>query len=164
MDYLFSSKETTLLDVWVGSSLVCGSDHLAVVGTYQTVRNAGVSGTGKKKRIPCALRWTANDPVAWEKAVGGSGEFGADWRDPLAFLGFLARTADAHKTRRKCEKDQVVCDLKAQLRCASTAAERRRCNRLLWRRRRALARQRQVVFLVQRNARRNDLTCNGSVG
>ena len=30
-------------------------------------------GTGKKKRIPCALRWTANDPVAWEKAVGGSG-------------------------------------------------------------------------------------------
>ena len=66
--------------------------------------------------ICCALRWTANDPVVWEKAVGGSGEFGADWRDPLAFLGFLARTADAHKTRRKCEKDQVVCDLKTQLR------------------------------------------------
>ena len=113
------------------SSLVCGSDHLAVVGTYQTVRNGGVFGTGKKKRIPCALRWTANDPVAWEKAVGGSGEFGADWRDPLAFLSFLARTADAHKTRQKCEKDQVICDLTT----------------LLWRRRRAFARQRQVVFL-----------------
>ena len=150
MDYLFSLKETTLLDVWVDSSLVCGSDHLAVVGTYQTVRNVvffGVLGTGKKKRIPCALRWTANDPVAWEKAVGGSGKFGADCRDPLAFLGFLARTADAHKTRRKCEEDQVICDLKAQLHCATTAVERRRCNRLLWRRRIALARQRQVVFL-----------------
>ena len=141
VDYLFSSEETTLLELWVDSSLVCGSDHLAVVGAYQTVRNAGVSGAGKKKRIPCALLWTANDPVAWEKAVGGSGEFGADWRDPLAFLGFLARTADAHKTRRKCEEDQVICDLKAQLHCATTAAERRRCSRLLWRRRRALARQ-----------------------
>ena len=96
VDYLFSSEETTLLDVWVDSSLVCDSDHLAVVGTYQTVRNAGVFGTSKKKRIPCALRWTASDPVAWEKAVGCSGEFGADWRDPSAFLGFLARTADAH--------------------------------------------------------------------
>ena len=126
---------------------MCGSDHLAVVGTCQTVRNAGVSGTGKKKRIPCVLRWTANDPVAWEKAVGGSGEFGADWRDPLAFLGFLARTADAHKTRRKCEKGKVICYLKAQLHCATTAVERRRRNRHLWRRRRALARQRQVVFL-----------------
>ena len=146
VDYLFSSEETTVLDVWVDSSLVCDSDHLAVVGTYQTVRNDGVSGTGKKKRIPYALRWTANDPVAREKAVGGSGEFGADWRDPLAFLGFLARTADAHKTRQKCEKDQVICDLKAQLQCASTAVERRRCNCLLWRRRRALARQRRVVF------------------
>ena len=147
VDYLFSSEETTLLDVWVDSSLVCDSDHLAVVGTYQTVRNDGVSGTGNKKRIPCALRWTANDPVAWEKAVGGSGELGAHWRDPLAFLGFLARTADAHKTRRKCEKDQVICDLNAQLQCATTAVERRRCSCLLWRRRRALARQRQVVFL-----------------
>ena len=147
VDFLFSSEETTLLDVWVDSSLVSGSDHLAVVDTYQTVRNAGVFGTGKKKRIPCALRWTANDPAAWEKAVGGSGEFGADWRDPLAFLGFLARTADAGKTRQKCEKDQVVCDLRTQLLCATTAADRRRCNRLLWRRRRALARQRQVVFL-----------------
>ena len=146
VDYLFSSEETTLLDVWVDSSLVCDSD-LAVVGTYQTVRNAGVFGTSKKKRIPCALRWTASDPVAWEKVVGGSGEFGADWRDPLAFLGFLARTADAHKTRQKCEKDQVIGDLKAVLQCASTAVERRRCNRLLWRRRRALARQRRVVFL-----------------
>ena len=145
--YLFSSIETTLLDVWVDSSLACDSDHLAVVGTYQTVRNAGVSGTGKKERIPCALRWTASDPVAWERAVGGSGEFGADWCDPLAFLGFLARTADAHKTRRKCEKDQVICYLKVQLQCATTAVERRRYNRLLWRRRRALARQRQVVFL-----------------
>ena len=58
--------------------------------------------------------------MAWEKAVGGSGEFGADWPDPLDFLGFLARTADAHKTRRKCEKDQIVCDLKTQLRCATT--------------------------------------------
>ena len=125
MDYLFSSEETTLLDVWVDSSLVCDSDHLAVVGTYQTVRNAGVFGTSKKKRIPCALRWTASDPVAW----------------------FLARTADAHKTRRKCEKDQVIFDLKAQLRCATKAVERRRCNRLLWRRRRALVRQGQVVFL-----------------
>ena len=144
---MFSSEETTLLDVWVDSSLVCDSNHLAVVGTYQTVRNAGVLGSSKKKRIPCALRWTASDPVAWEKAVGGSGEFGADWRDPLAFFGFLARTADAHKTRQKCEKDQVICDLKAQLQCASTAVERRRCNRLLWRRRRALARQRRVVFL-----------------
>ena len=144
---MFSSEETTLLDVWVDSSLVCDSDHLAVVGTYQTVRNVGVFGTSKKKRIPCALRWTASDPVAWEKAVGGSGEFGADWRDPLAFLGFLARTADLHKTRQKCEKDQVICDLKAQLQCASTAVERRRYNRLLWRRRRALARQRRVVFL-----------------
>ena len=115
-----------------GSTLRCDSDHLAVVGTYQTVRNVGVSGAGKKKRIPYALRWTANDPVAWEKAVGGSGEFGADWRDPLAFLGFLARTADAHKTRQKCEKDQVICDLKAQLQCATTAIERRRCNCLLW--------------------------------
>ena len=137
VDYLLSSEELTLLDVWVDSSLVCDTDHLAVVGTYQTVRNVGVSGTGKKKRIPRALRWTANDPVAWEKAVDGSGEFGADWRDPLAFLGFLARTADAHKTRRKCEKDQAVCDLKAQLQCATTAVERRRCNRLLWRRRRS---------------------------
>ena len=111
MDYLLSSEETTLLDVWVDSSLVCDSDHLAVVGTCQDSPQRGVSGTGKKKRIPCALRWTANDPVAWEKAVGGSGEFGADRRDPLAFLGFLARTADAHKTRRNCEKDQVICDL-----------------------------------------------------
>ena len=127
VDYLCSSEETTLLDVWVDSSLVCDSDHLADVGTNQTVRNAGVSGTCKKKRIPCALGWTANDPVAWEKAVGGSGEFGADW--------LLACTADAHKTRRKCEKDQVVCDLKTPLRCATTAAERRRCNRLLWWRR-----------------------------
>ena len=147
VNYFFSSEETTRLDVWVDSSLVCDRDHLAVVGTYQTVRNAGVFGTSKKKRIPCALRWTASDPVAWEKAVGGSGEFGADWRDPSAFLGFLARTADAHKTRRKCEKDQVICDLKAQLQCASTAVDRRRCNRLLRRRRRALARQRRVVFL-----------------
>ena len=119
----------------------CGSDHLAVVG------NAGVSGAGKKKRILCVLGWTANDPVAWEKAVGCSGEFGAEWRDRLAFLGLLARTADAHKTRRKCEKDQVICDLKAQMHCPATAAERKRCNRLLWRRRIALARQRQVVFL-----------------
>ena len=45
VDCLFSSEETTLLDVWVDSSLVCDSDHLAVVGTYQTVRNAGVSGS-----------------------------------------------------------------------------------------------------------------------
>ena len=149
MDYLFSSEETTLLDVWVDSSLVCDSDHLVVVGTYQTVRNAGVFGTSKKKRIPCALRWTASDPVAWERAVGGSGEFGADWRDPLAFLGFLARTADAHKTRRKCVEDQVICELEAQLQCATTAVERRRCNRLLWRRRRALARQRREVFLQE---------------
>ena len=138
MGCLFSSEETPLLDAWVDSSLVCGSDHLAVVGTYQTVRNAGVYGTGKKKRIPCALRWTANDPVAWEKAIGGSGEFGADWRDPLVFLGFLERTGEAHKTRRTCEKDQVICDLRTQLRCATTAAERRQCGRLLWRRRRAL--------------------------
>ena len=97
VDYLFSSEETTLLNVWVDSSLACDRDHLAVVGTYQTVRNAGVFGTSKKTRIPCALRWTASDPFAWEKAVGRSGEFGADWQDPLAFLGFLARTADAHK-------------------------------------------------------------------
>ena len=62
------------------------------------------------------------------------------------FLGFLARTAGAHKTLRKCEEDKVICDLKAQLHCAATAAERRRCDRLLWRRRRALARQRQVGF------------------
>ena len=89
MDYLSSSEEPTLLDVWVDSSLVCDSDHLAVVGTYQTVRNVGDSGTGKKKRIPCALRWTANDPVAWENAICGSGEFGADWRDPLTFSWFL---------------------------------------------------------------------------
>ena len=68
VDYLLSSEDLTFLDVWVDSSLVCDSDHLAVVGTYQTVRNVGVSGTGKKKRIPCALRWTANDPVAWEKS------------------------------------------------------------------------------------------------
>ena len=128
MDYLFSSEETTLLDVWVDSSLVCDSDHLAVVCTYQTVRNAG---TSKKKRIPCALRWTVSDPVAWQKAVGGCGEFGADWRDPLAFLGFLARTADEHNTRREFEEDQAICDLKAQLQCATTAVERRRCNRLL---------------------------------
>ena len=146
VDYLFSSEEMPLLDAWVDSSLVCDSDHLAVVGTYQTDHNAGVLGTSKKKRIPCALRWTANDPVMWEKAVGGSGEFGADWQDPLAFLGYLARTADAHKTRRKCEKDLVLCGLKAQLQCATTAVERRRHDRLLWRRRRALVRQRQVVF------------------
>ena len=88
MEYLFSSEETPLLDVWVVSSLACGSDHLAVVGTYRTARSAGVLGPCEKKRIPCALRWTANDPVAWEKAVGGSGEFGADWRDPLAFPWF----------------------------------------------------------------------------
>ena len=49
VDYLFSSEELTLLDVWVDSSLVRDSDHLAVVGTYQTVRNVGVSGTCKKK-------------------------------------------------------------------------------------------------------------------
>ena len=148
MDHLFSSEETTLLDVWVDSSLVCGSDQLAVVGTYRTAHSAGVSGTDKKKRIPCALRWTANDPVAWEKAVGGSGEFGADWRDPLAFLGFLARTADAHKDTSKMRGGSGhLRSLKLQLQCATTAAERRRCNRLLWRRRRALARQRQVVFL-----------------
>ena len=163
VDSLFSSEETTLLDFWVDSSLVCDSDHLAVVGTNQTVRNAGVFGTSKKKRIPCALRWTASDPFAWEKAVGGSGEFGADWQDPLAFLGYLARTADAHKTRRKCEKDQVICDLKAQLKFATTAVERRRCNRLLWRRRRALVRQRQVFFFCGKHARRNVLLCNGSV-
>ena len=88
MDYPFSSEHTPLLDVWVDSPLVCGSDHLAVVGTYQTVRNAGVVCPRKKTRILGALRWTANDPVAWEKVVGGSGEFSADWRDPLAFLGF----------------------------------------------------------------------------
>ena len=88
MDHLFSPEERTLLDVWVDSSMVCGSDHLAVVDTNQTVRNAGVLGAGKKKRIPCALRWTANDLVAWEKAVGGFGEFGADWREPLAFPWF----------------------------------------------------------------------------
>ena len=45
VDYLFSSEETLLLDVWVDSSLVCGRDHLAVVGTNQTVRNAGVLGS-----------------------------------------------------------------------------------------------------------------------
>ena len=88
VDYLFSSEETTLLDVWDDSSQVCESDHLAVVGTYQTVRNAGVCGTSQKKRIPSAIRWTASDPVAWEKAVGGSGEFGADWRDPFCFSWF----------------------------------------------------------------------------
>ena len=49
VDYLFSSEETTLLDVWVDSSLVCGSDHLAVVGTYQTVRNAGVFWYGQEE-------------------------------------------------------------------------------------------------------------------
>ena len=148
VDYLFSSEETTLLDVW-------GSTHRWCVTAliWQWLARIRQSATvvflvhDKKKRIPCALRWTANDPVAWEKAVGGSGEFGADWRDPLAFLGFLARTADEHKTRRKCEEDQVTCDLKAQLHCATTSAERRRCNRLLWRRRRAIARQRQVFFL-----------------
>ena len=101
MDHFFSSEETTLLDVWVDSSLVCDSDHLAVVGTYQTVPQRWYFWVrGKKKRIPCALRWTASDPVAWEKAVGASGEFGADWRDSLTLLGFLARTADAHKTCR----------------------------------------------------------------
>ena len=114
--------------------MVCGSDHLAVVSTHQTARSAGDLG-------PCI--------GGQRRAVGGSGEFGADWRDPLAFLGFLARTADAHKTRRKCEKDQIVCDLRTQLRCATTAAERRQCNRLLWRRRRALSRQRQLVFLQE---------------
>ena len=148
VDYLFSSKETPLLDVWVDSSLVCGSDHLAVVGTYQVARSGGGRRPCKRKRIPSALRWAANDPVAWEKAVGESGEFGAGWRGPLAFLGFLPRTAEAHKTRRKCEKDQVVGDLKTQLRRATTAAERRELNRLLWRRRRALSRQRQVGFLA----------------
>ena len=40
VDYLFSSEETMLLDVWVDSSLVCDSDHLAVNGTSQTVRSA----------------------------------------------------------------------------------------------------------------------------
>ena len=160
---MLSSEELTLLDVWVDSSLVCDSDHLAVVGTYQTVRNVGVSGTGKKKRIPCALRWTASDPVAWEKAVGGSGEFGADWRDPLAFLGFLARTADAHKTRRKCEKDQAICDLKAQF-----ADVLRR----LWSGDVAivscggdegLSLDRDKWFFCGKHARRNDLQCNESV-
>ena len=43
-------------------------------------------------------------PLRGRTAVGVSGEFGADWHDPLAFLPFLARTAEAHKTRRKCEK------------------------------------------------------------
>ena len=145
VDYLFSFEETTLLDVWVDSSLVCDSDHLAVVGRYQTARNARVSGRGNKKRIPCALRWTANDPVAWEKGVGGSGEFGADWRDPLAFLGFLARTADAHKIRRKCEKDQVICDLKVQLQDEGLSLDR------------------DEWFFCGEHVRRNDLQCNGSV-
>ena len=145
VDFLLSSEETPLLDVWVDSSLVGSDDHLAVVGAYQVARSDGVLGPCKRKRIPCALRWTANDPVAWEKAVGDSGEFGADWRDPLAFLGFLARTAEAHTTRRKCEKDWIVGDLKTQLRRATTAAERRQLNPLLWRRRR----QRQVVFLQE---------------
>ena len=139
VDYLFSSQGTFLLDVWVDSSLVCDSDHLAVVGTYQTVRNAGVSGTGKKKRIPCALRWTANDPVAWRKLLVALESLVLTGVTRWFFLVFLAR--------RKCEKDQVICDLKAQLQCATTTVERRRCNRLLWRRRRALARQKRVVFL-----------------
>ena len=69
---MFSSEETPLLYVGVDSSLACGSDHLAVVGTYQTARSVGDLGPCKKKRIPCALRWTANDPVTWEKAVGVS--------------------------------------------------------------------------------------------
>ena len=153
---MFSSEEMTLLDVWVDSSLVCDSDHLAVVATSQTVRNVGVSGTGKKKRIPCALRWTANDPVAWEKAVGGSGEFGADWRDQLAFLGFLARTADAHKTRRKCEKDQVICDLKAQLWSGDVAIVSCGGGE-------GLSLDRDKWFFCGKHARRNDLQCNGSV-
>ena len=67
----------------------------------------------------------------------------------MEFLGFLARTTDAHKTRRKCEKDQIVNDLKAQLRRAATAAEKRQLNRLLWRRRRALNRQKHIVFLQE---------------
>ena len=100
----------------------------------------------KRRRIRCALRWEANDRVAWEKAVGESGEFGADWRDLLAFL---SRFPGAHKTRRKCEKDPIVGELETQLRRATTAAERRQINRLLWRRRRALTRQRQVVFLLE---------------
>ena len=138
VDHLLSSEETPLLDVWVDSSLVCGSDHLAVVGTCQTVRNAGVLGTCKRNEFPALFDGQRMIPGV-EKAVG-VWRVSADWRDPLAFLGFLARTADAHKTRRKCEKDQVVCDLKTQLRCATTDTERRQCNRLLWRRRRALIR------------------------
>ena len=54
VDHLFSSEETPLLDVWVDSSLVCGSDHLAVVGTCQIARSVGDLGPCKKKRIPCA--------------------------------------------------------------------------------------------------------------
>ena len=52
VDHLFSLEETPLLDVWVDSSLVCGSDHLAVVGTCQTFRNAGVLGTCKRNEFP----------------------------------------------------------------------------------------------------------------
>ena len=52
VDYLFSSEETTLLDVWVDSSLVCDSDHLAVVGTYETVRNAGVLVRARRNEFP----------------------------------------------------------------------------------------------------------------
>ena len=62
------------------SSQVCDSDHLT----------------------PCALRWTANDPVAWEKAVGGSSaivSFGGDDglsldRDKWFFCGKHVRRND----------------------------------------------------------------------
>ena len=100
VDFLLSSEETPLLDVGVYSSLVGGSDHLAVVGTYQVARGDGSLGPCKRRRIPGALCWTASDPVAWEKAVGESGEFGADWRDALALLGFLARARHVENVRR----------------------------------------------------------------
>ena len=149
VDYLLSSEETTLLDVWVDSSLVCDSDHS---GSGWRVsdgsQRSGVSWVrARRKEFPVLFVGQRMIPLHGRKLLAALESLVLTGKTRWSFLGFLARTADAHKTRRKCEKDQVICDLKAQLQCATTAAERRRCNRLLWRRRRALARQRQVVFL-----------------
>ena len=61
------------------------------------------------KEFPVLFAVQRTIPQRGRKLLVKSGEFGADWRDPLAFLVFLARTAEAHKTRRKGEeKDQMV--------------------------------------------------------
>ena len=78
----------------------------------------------RKKRIPCALRWTANDPGAWEKAVGALeslvliGE--TRWLFLVSWRALQMRTRHVENARRI--RSSAI--LKAQLHCATTAAER----------------------------------------